>query len=407
MKAPSTPKCEKMADSKQPAQIPNSSSPVYGDIEIRYNEPELIRLDEAIATEFNTSILDGRQTVSGAIYDQNGNLVPSSQRISGRYGDLVSQSDPSRLPKSNDQRIRVPGTTVYLGHYMAHYGHFLVESLSSLWYLLDPDEKVDRVAFHPFVFGNNSTSYARACFAPFGIKHEDVLWLDQAVSFERVLIPERLINLNQSANKALKNVYQKIANSVSTPETKYKYVYISRSKNSRKKLGRALVNEPLLESSLSKFGFKTIYPEELPFEHQVDIYKNADVIAGISGSALHNAVFMKEGATLIEIGDLRSPGSSPPMQRICCDLMDLTHHFLPFSGRELNRQSQVGWLSIHSLVSQLNTPDSALPLPPPGKSHQSPPPKALLETGFLAALTALRCLKSFFKKHSFISKSNH
>jgi capsular polysaccharide biosynthesis protein len=69
-------------------------------------------------------------------------------------------------------------------------------------------------------------------------------------------------------------------------------VYISREGMDR----RRIVNRLELLDALGEFEFESYRPEEMSFEKQVALYKNADLLVGPVGSSFANAVFSEECA---------------------------------------------------------------------------------------------------------------
>jgi capsular polysaccharide biosynthesis protein len=74
-------------------------------------------------------------------------------------------------------------------------------------------------------------------------------------------------------------------------------LWVSRARSAR----RQIVNEPALTPLLARFGFTIVYPEELSFAEQVDIFSRATVIAGLHGAGLTNMLFMAEGGIVLEV----------------------------------------------------------------------------------------------------------
>lgn len=57
-----------------------------------------------------------------------------------------------------------------------------------------------------------------------------------------------------------------------------------------------------LESIFEELGFEIVYTEHImDFDSQLELFMNSKVIAGLTGSGLTNAIFMKPGTTLIEV----------------------------------------------------------------------------------------------------------
>ena len=66
---------------------------------------------------------------------------------------------------------------------------------------------------------------------------------------------------------------------------------------------RRMLNSIDLCHSLSRLGFKVIYPEKMSFTKQVQYFRNASIIVGQSGAALTSLIFSQPKSKIIELGD--------------------------------------------------------------------------------------------------------
>jgi capsular polysaccharide biosynthesis protein len=78
--------------------------------------------------------------------------------------------------------------------------------------------------------------------------------------------------------------------------------FISRREN---KNYQRISNIPEIESLMREKGVEIIYAEDFTIEEQLIIYKSANTIFTVSGSA-HNILFMCEGSKMVEIADSRT-----------------------------------------------------------------------------------------------------
>ena len=117
-------------------------------------------------------------------------------------------------------------------------------------------------------------------------------------------------------------------NAILCSNHKPKFIWVTRSYNDS--TGRVLVNEDSLVKELKKIGFIVVSPEKFLFAEQLAIFASAKVVAGVSGSALLNALFLPKDATLIEISP-RSDFRHGPL------LISLASGFnyLPFFGDQI------------------------------------------------------------------------
>ena len=292
------------------------------------------RIFERVTNGFLTPTVVGDGKISGCVYRADGSKIELSERFGGWNGDLIRSDNPDRLERPNC--IELPGKGIYLGPLMAaHYGHFITEGLSTFWIFEQiPAEEFDYFLFSPFVFGTYIPEYALQCLRAFGIDSGKVVIVgDDAFSLEEIVVPERLFRLNHSADPSLRWVYQEICRKIVTAGKLLDRVYVSRRNLSFRKLTRVIANEVLVEKLFKQAGFTVIYPEELSFSEQVNLFKRVSVLAGSSGSALHNSLFMNQGGKLIELGDPRHGGGRAPTQKLCDLISGVDHVLVPFVGK--------------------------------------------------------------------------
>jgi len=299
---------------------------------------------------------DGK--ISGCLYSSDGKIIHLSQRFGGGNNDLYPCDDSEKIePGSLENVLKINGRCIYLGHYMTHYGHFLVEMLSTFW-CYDDFNFYDYFVFHPFVFGEGLPIYIKEAFHVFGISSERLIFIQSNTLIEQITIPERLVKLNKSANIHIRPVYSYLVKyflnvSNNQEHLLHGFYYLSRVRISRANGHRVVINEPLIEKNLRAMGFMIIYPELLSFSEQIVLINNAKVVCGLSGSALHNCVFMNENSVLIEIADARPEGVIHPMQQICNDISYAKSYFLSFKGLILHRKNMMSLLYNRKIINQI------------------------------------------------------
>jgi hypothetical protein len=306
----------------------------------------------ADATVTPTAVNRKERTYSGCVYDSEGKVVRISQR-SNEAGVTWRHDDPDVLSRGPRAR-NVDGRSVYLGHYSGHYGHFLMETLSRFWVLAD-DAPFDAVVFQPFVHEvprPADFAPARAALACFGIDEERVVFADQPLRAAELTVPSALCVINVGAHPDQALVYRRIASCCTeryTPDAPTAdKLYISRSAFNG---FQPVTNEHEVEEMFASLGFAVIHPERLTFEEQVVAFGAADVVAGFTGSGMHNSVFMREGSLAMSIGHLRRlrPDEPVPNQLICDNLAGVRTAFVPFEGELVDERKRTGRIDVHRL----------------------------------------------------------
>jgi hypothetical protein len=127
-----------------------------------------------------------------------------------------------------------------------------------------------------------------------------------------------------------------------------------------------VANEVQIERAFARRGFAVVFPETETFQEQLALYASAQVVAGLSGSGLHNSVFMRPGAHVIELGDPRYGGHPAPTQAVCDHISGVRNSFIPFRGWKFGARVTM-LFSIRALELRL---DQALgPKQPGGESR--------------------------------------
>lgn len=313
---------------------------------LTYHEPKLVRLRDVRSCAFrrrsgqdmcavDRSFAHCRFFVDAALYDMNGDLIPLSERQGGLVGDHVLSISPMRLPDEavKKERRRVSGRSIFLGHFMNHYGHFITETLSRCW-SLPGGEPYDNYAFYPFIFGEGITAIQK--FHEFflqrvGIPRDKIIFLDEEVVFDDVSIPEQLWVINRSANAALAPFYARFGGRLRGSRK----LFLSRIQSTFSRVTNVAAFEEIFHAA----GFEILYPETLDIEQQMEAYNDGATIAGFPGSAMHNCIFAPKGCELIEIGDSRSPNEFMQMQHVANALASVNAHRIPFDESSLSRAS--------------------------------------------------------------------
>ena len=273
---------------------------------------------------------------SGCLYDTHGRIIAASQRIGGIRGDHFRTVNPDQIERSAVSTETVAGRALYLGTFMGHhYGHFITETLSTFWPLLQTSSvHFDTFVFHRFCFGTGMSPFAKDIFECFDIELKKIIIIDDSpLQFEHIVLPNRLLALNHSVNRLIKDIHDHVATRLRTdhPPSCRKF-YLSRRKLAKNTRNRVIVNEAELEQCFTDRGFQIIYPEEISFRDQLSLYSHACALAGPSGSALHNILFCPRGTEIIELGDPRYCGRRAPTQQLCDFAASARNTHIPYRG---------------------------------------------------------------------------
>jgi capsular polysaccharide biosynthesis protein len=269
------------------------------------NQPNLVIevCRNCTATTFSIDKLDTtpyRFKVRGALYRQDKSLIQTCIRRSSK-GDHVQHLDDRRGQERQDELPILAGRTLYGGHLFHHYGHFISEGLARLWPYLRSE--FDNLCFYPFIFNGGSrdlNQYQLDILSLLGVSIDKVRILDESVVMEEAWIPSSAWPINQAANFIMNELYNQITKDIRQSLSSTRKVFVARSKKLRTS------NNDEVQTVFEEQGFEVIYPELLSFQDQLEIYTSASILAGFSGSGLHNIVFCHPKTKVIEISDERS-----------------------------------------------------------------------------------------------------
>jgi len=274
-----------------------------------------------------------RYRLSGAVY-ADGVLVAASQRQA-----FVAEApmDPRALPPTAEAPSLLHGRWLYGGHWMPHFGHFLLESLSALW--PEPAANLDGLVFHRWRSRPSSTPSAptqwqhdllrRAGWAG-GVRFVDA----HALTAEQLLVPTRAYRLHDGALPEAVTLWDRIAGSAAAGAP----VFLSRARLRHDR--RRIRGGEQLDGALADAGVVVVHPERLPIEEQLSVVASASTLIGVSGSQLHLAMFAPNARRIIEIGDPRLPTSPVHDQVLIARARAQEHCFVPLvrgrAGRDVS-----------------------------------------------------------------------
>lgn len=226
----------------------------------------------------NETILFGH---GGVVF--NGEYVELSG-IEGRVGGYYPYHE---VAKSSE-------TVVYCGYLARQWGHFLIESVSRLWYCFEDHTDIDKFIF---ITDSNASTDISGNYKEFlellGI-WKKVELINHPIEYKKVYIPE----LGYSRKNYYSEEYLHIFNHVTEQalikcslQDSAKRVFLSRGRFSKAK--KMEVGLELLDHYFETNGYKLLYPEQLSLSNMIYYLNNAEICAAESGSLPHNFLFLQ------------------------------------------------------------------------------------------------------------------
>ena len=228
----------------------------------------------------------------GGIQSEDGNFISQSltKRVSPKYTE-IKFTDWFTTTTNNEVAIEdnLEKEAVFLGAIPKHYGHFITEGMSRLWYLLDREIDDKELIY----ISEEGDDFFFELFEIFGIASKNLKRINEPTRFSRIIIPEPSIRLHDYYHDLFNQTIQRVVDSVA--KTKVSNIYISKKQRFN---GRA-IGERVIENIFRHNGFEILYPEQVPLKDFISILNSAKTVVSSSGTSAHNALFMRENSKLI------------------------------------------------------------------------------------------------------------
>lgn len=217
----------------------------------------------------------------GGVCDENTCFVQESfydgdyWKIGGKY-----EFDKNSVRRQNKK-------VVFLGYFIRHWGHYLIDCLGRGWYVSEHGLRDYDVVFLPIQSAHIDGNYMRL-LELLGVPKEKLLVPDQPMQFDEIIIPECATNNKHSYSDKWISMFEYIGLNADACETPSK-VYLSRClfDNAKNKE----IGEDTIQKQFVLNGYKILYPEKMTVDEQISVFRNAKDIACLNGTIPLNILF--------------------------------------------------------------------------------------------------------------------
>ncbi len=245
------------------------------------------------------------ERTTGGVYDQNKAPIEHGFLIRQYRKDAVikngvwdrktgTEYQTSRMilprePEAHSEHLS--GEFIFAGYLFEHYGHFLLESLSRLWFIKENPEK-------PLLWlgVHNQSQFndmQREFFELYNVTNPMHILTGQT-QVDSLIVPEDGYIIH---TRYTRKQMDALRLSGPKPTVSGKKVWVSRSK-----LKTGIVfNEHAFEHILMENGWTIFHPQDYSIQAQVDMFADAEEIAGIEGSGLHTLMLTPDTKAKVTI----------------------------------------------------------------------------------------------------------
>jgi Glycosyltransferase 61 len=190
------------------------------------------------------------------------------------------------------RRQRIESEALWITDYWSNgYFHWLADALARLYVVRD---RLDALLLL-LPAGYERLDYVTSSLDAFGVK-KLFIGPGDVLECRSLLMPTHTApsgHYNEAIIRGVRNVLLRAYGDSDRGEK----IYISR----RHATKRRIANEDEVSQVLSRFGFQTIYAEELSFAQQVKISSRARCLVSNHGAGLTNMLFMPENGSVLEL----------------------------------------------------------------------------------------------------------
>lgn len=217
---------------------------------------------------------------------------------SGTYVDLsaiplrVQHSYPFENAPFRDEKV------VYCGYLINHWGHFLIEAVTRLWYFMEHDTTIDKYVYFIEEGSDREITGNYREFLELLKIWDKLEIISTPTTYREVIVPELGIVCRESYTPKLLKVFDAVAENVvadpswETPEK----IFYSRSQFAKGKPFEFGFDS--IDNFFEKNGYTILYPEKVPLSRMIHYIRNSKVVASLSGSLPHNMLFARHGQKL-------------------------------------------------------------------------------------------------------------
>lgn len=221
---------------------------------------------------------------SGA-YDHNSQVIPLAD-----HKFAVMRHEPASLDKSALDLAVEKGRYLYLGLLdNVHFGHFISDGMARLWAASLPGAP-DRLIYSHLRPHAGAGKFMQDVLKGL-LGDRELIPVQDTRRFERLWVPQAarfpggFVRGTPETRQFFAQAVDRIIDAADGPS--YDKVYVSRTGLNLKHPTAALFLETLIEENLRQEGYFILHPQELPFDQQLLIYRNAKQLVFAEGSALH------------------------------------------------------------------------------------------------------------------------
>lgn len=262
------------------------------DLAAKLLKPKIEVPEFSIREYYDVECLPGQVVTSGKYFLADSFRHPAEWRLKNKQ--IVDASHRfARVGSKYIMNRNLQGTFYYLDtEYPGHFGHITSEVISRLYGWSAAKMRYPGVkALVSLAVGKGAIpDFQKRIFEAFGISENDVVTFgaDESVRVQTLVAATPMFANPLWASPELKDIWGDLGSKLRTKSSiSPERIFVSR----RNERIRNCRNVQAVEELFRSHGFHILFPEDLPFGEQVDIFASAKSIGGFGGSGMFNMMF--------------------------------------------------------------------------------------------------------------------
>lgn len=273
------------------------SDELVGQVEIRSDDPTMLVARDVLW-------VPDRPGHGWGVFDRDGEPLPASLDYNLPWNEPMWPKPDCPVRWSEVTDHAPDRDYIYLGFVHIHFGHFLVDSLSRLWPLVEGGLQGRKILFHGWgdpAFWRAEMPWVAELFDGLGLEPDDFEKFDRPVRIRRLELPGRSFQGQTFAHQAHKRLCREIGAGIlgEVDAAAGPPVYLSKT---RLRSGvRRVTNEHQLEAFLRARGVEIAYPELLSVREQIGWFAGGRTVVGTTTSCFHLSLFAPPEGRIIAL----------------------------------------------------------------------------------------------------------
>ncbi len=243
--------------------------------------------DAIILPSFGGAVVGGGYLIADSIHHHETHFDVFAKNVRALAGGSALLCAPDAISGQDEH-------TVFVGSNRNYY-HWLIEDLPRLALV----ERSVRADDRSLLVDEDIQPWRIDLLRRFGISEDRLCRakIDRPISFRDVLMPSRLSTHGVVHPEAVRFVRARLLHGAPATPKLGKRLYITRNSVP----GRTMLNAAEITKKFERSGFAVVDPGTLSIDQQIELFSDAEVIAGPVGAGLTNAVLAPVGARIIQL----------------------------------------------------------------------------------------------------------